>query len=164
MVDKLDQNAGFYTLTDRDEPEQDILHRGRILATTQSEVQIPGKHTRTKHKMRCQQFRIDRGLHQFLQLRVIGLDFNTVADLIEDGFVLREILGVLTRMQLLAQTLELFRTECKAFVFLDMFKQTQKFTALCSCKAAETRCFGKAHIRPAHSSGKTQHIGSTLEI
>lgn len=164
MVDKLDQNAGLYTLADRDEPEQDILHRGSILATAQSEVQIPGKHTGTKHKMCRQQFCVDRRLHQLLQLRVIGLDFNTVADLIEDGFVLREILGVLTRMQLLAQTLELFRTECKAFVFLDMFKQTQKFTALCSCKAAETRCLGKAHILPAHSSGKAQHIGSALEI
>ena len=74
--------------------------------------------------MRCQQFRIDRGLHQFLQLRVIGLDFNTVAHLIEDGFVFREKLGVLTRMQLFAQTLELFRAECKAFILLDMFKQS----------------------------------------
>lgn len=33
MVDKLDQNAGLYALADRDEPEQDILHRGSILAT-----------------------------------------------------------------------------------------------------------------------------------
>ena len=164
MVDKLDQNAGLYTLADRDEPEQDIFHRGSILATAQSEVQIPGKHTGTKHKMCRQQFCVHRRLHQFLQLRVIGLDFYTVADLIEDGFVLREILGVLTRMQLLAQTLELFRTECKPFILLDMFKQTQKFTALCSCKAAETRCLGKAYILPAHGSGKTQHIGSTLEI
>ena len=67
-------------------------------------------------------------------------------------------------MQLLAQTLELFRTECKPFILLDMLKQTQQFTALCSCKAAETRCLGKAYILPAHGSGKTQHIGSTLEI
>ena len=67
MVDKLDQNAGLYTLADRDEPEQDIFHRGSVLTTAQSEVQIPGKHTGTKHKMRRQQFRVDRRLHQFLQ-------------------------------------------------------------------------------------------------
>ena len=164
MVDKLHKNTRRNILADRDETEENIFHLVLIRAVAQGKVQIAGKHTGTQHKMRSQHIHIDRLLQEFLQLGVVGFDMNAVANFIEDSLVLREILGILTRMQFLAKALELFGTQSKSFVLLHMLQQIQQFTTLRALEAAETRRLYKAHILPAHSGSKTQYICRTVEV
>ena len=164
MVNELDKHTGLDALAYRDETEKHILLLAFIGTVANCKVQIAGKHAGAQHEVRGEQVHVDRLFQEFLQLGVVGLDTDAVADLVEDSLVLREPLGILARMQLLAQALELLRTQREALILLHMFQEVQQFTALGTLKAAETRRFGETHILVTHRSSQAQHIRGALEI
>lgn len=81
MVDELNQHTRFDALAHRDKSEQNIFHLLFIGAVAQRKVQVSGKHTGPHHQVSGKQFSIDRFLHKFLELGVVCLNLNAIANL-----------------------------------------------------------------------------------
>ena len=164
MVDELDQDTRFNTLAYRDESEQNIFHLLFIGAVAQRKVQVSGKHTGPHHQVSGKQFSIDRFLHKFLELGIVGFNLDTIANLRKNLIIFLEDIRVITRMQAFAQSLELFGMQCKALVLISVFQKFQQLTTFTALKVPEFRGFRKTHILVAHCCGQAQHIGRALEI
>ena len=164
MVDELNQHTRFDALAHRDKSEQNIFHLLFIGAVAQRKVQISGKHTGPHHQVSGKQFSIDRFLHKFLELGVVCLNLNAIANLRKNLIIFLEDIRVITRMQAFAQSLELFGMQCKALVLISVFQKFQQLTTFTALKVPEFRGFRETHILVTHRGSQAQYIGGALEV